>query len=111
MNRWRRPHIISSVGITPLPFLARKHMHFFSRLFALALLLTGLASLNAQNPQPTVDDLKTLQKKFDVERAAAAAQKFPAHSLELSDQLAQRGRNALERNSPREAQRLYREAR
>jgi WD40 repeat protein len=86
-------------------------MQLSSRLFALALLIMPSASVESQNPLPTADDVKALEKKFEVERAAAAGQKFPAHSLELSDQLAQRGHTALERQSLREAQRLYREAR
>ncbi len=86
-------------------------MRLFSRLFALGMLMTGVASLYAQSPLPTADGVKALQKKFEVERAAAALQKFPTQSLELSDQLAKRGRLAVERDSLRDAQRLYREAR
>ena len=51
-----------------------------------------------------------VQAKFQAERAAAVDLKFPPQTLDLADQLAKRGKTALEGDSYREAMRLYREA-
>jgi WD40 repeat protein len=91
----------------PVPLRAR--FRFVCALVAFAL---GAAVLPAQGPKPaTADDVKAVQAKYKSERDAAAAEKFPAASLKLSDELAERGQKALGANSLREALRLYREAR
>src|SRR4051794_4027729 len=81
--------------------------------FVLALTagVVGVGLVGAQNKQPTADDVKPLAEKYRAERSAAAEQKFPPQSFDLSDQLAKRAQTALEGNSYREALRLYREAR
>ena len=76
---------------------------------ALAIAIT--ASAWGQQPQPTNDDVKAMQKLFDSERQQSVEQKLPTASLELSDQLAKRAQVALDGNSIREAARLIREAR
>lgn len=83
------------------------------RVSALLVLFAGftVTSGSAQDRLPTADDVKALQKKFQIERDAAAKQKFPPQSFELADQLAKRAQTALEGNSFRESARLIREAR
>jgi hypothetical protein len=78
-------------------------MNVCSRLFASALLIAGMATLNAQDRPATSEGVEALRKKFEAERAVAVGQKFPAHSLDLSDQLAERGRAGAEKDSFQEA--------
>jgi len=87
-------------------------MRLYSRLLTVVVLSTALPlTAVAQPKQPTADDIKAIQKKFDDERKIAIEQSFPVESLTLSDELAKRAQMALDGNSLREAHRLIREAR
>ena len=81
------------------------------RLVVVALIACFGAIAAAQNRAPNADDVKSIQAKYDAERTAAAEQKFPTKSFDLSEQLAKRAQAARDGNALREASRLYREAR
>jgi WD40 repeat protein len=62
-------------------------------------------------PAPTAEAVEVLAGKFQTERKAALAAKFPAEAMTRADEMAKRAEAALANNNPRAAARYYRDAR
>lgn len=97
-------------------------MSFAVRRGPAALVLAGLVASLApgfpplpkagpKSADPPAADLKLLATKFQEERAAAVADKFPPDALAPADDLAKRAEAAKAANNPRAAARYYRDAR
>ena len=80
-------------------------------LFAKLAVLTLVGCVVAQDKPPSADDVQALEKKFQVERAAALEKQFPAKALVRSDELAKQANTALAEGNTAAAAKFIKEAR